>query len=195
MAQIKHYIAQQLEAGKDIHEMTREFKLEVCHYALKQINGNICHAAKFVGMHRNRTGVIKRSKRTLKRNRMIKALDDACRERVFERDHGKCQRCGSQGSHEQWSHNLMQWSHVHSRRHLCTRWDDDNSKVLCLSCHCWWGNNPGLAYDWFAKKWPERWERITRVLQLNPKVRVEDLYAELKEQATANGNDRPAHSD
>ena len=115
--------------------------------------------------------MIRRSKRSLKKGRMILALDQACRARVFERD-VICQRCGSSDS--------LQWSHVHSRRHHCLRWDDDNSKVLCIRCHCWWTNNPGLAFDWFVKKWPERWERITRVLQANPKVRVPELYAELQ---------------
>lgn len=128
---------------------------------------------------------IKRSKKSASQHRMVLALDAACRLRVFERDDLTCQRCGKRGG--EWDKELerpviIQWSHVHSRRHYCLRWDDDNSKAFCDRCHCWWGNNPGLAYDWFAKNFPERWERITRVLLLNPKIRVKDLYEELKSQ-------------
>lgn len=120
----------------------------------------------------------KRSKRSASQHRMVLALDAACRARVFARDMvhpwavPQCQRCGNSTD--------LQWSHVHSRRHYCLRWDDDNSEVLCVRCHCWWTNNPGLAFDWFSKKWPERWERITRVLIANPKVHVKDLYQELQ---------------
>jgi hypothetical protein len=106
---------------------------------------------------------------------MVLALDAACRERVMARD-GCCQRCGATVSSDG---SPLQWSHVHSRRHHCLRWDDDNSKILCKSCHFWWTNNPGLAFDFFMKKFPERWDRIIRVLQLNPKVRVKDKYEEL----------------
>jgi 5-methylcytosine-specific restriction endonuclease McrA len=107
---------------------------------------------------------------------MILALDAQARQEVFERDGFKCQRCGVREG----LGAVLQWSHVHSRRHYCLRWDPDNAKILCLKCHCWWTNNPGLAYDWFVKKFPERWERITRVLQANPKVRVKELYEGLK---------------
>lgn len=116
--------------------------------------------------------MIRRSKRALKRSKMVLELDKACRLEVFERDLGICQRCGST--------LMLQWSHVHSRRHHCLRWDPDNSKVLCRDCHCWWTNNPGLAYDWFIKKFPERWERITRVLQANPKVNMKSKLEELE---------------
>lgn len=121
--------------------------------------------------------MIRKSKKAAKRGRMVKALDDACRARVMQRDR-VCQRCGASVSVDG---TPLQWSHVHSRRHLCLRWDDENSKALCKGCHCWWGNNPGLAFDWFSKKFPERWERITRVLQSNPKVRIPEIYAELIE--------------
>lgn len=117
---------------------------------------------------------VKKRKKAASNDRMKLALDADCRLNVFDRDEWKCQRCGAGAD------TVLQWSHVHSRRHHCLRWDVDNSKVLCRACHCWWGNNPGLAFDWFSKKWPERWERITRVLQLNPKVRVKELYAEMK---------------
>lgn len=120
--------------------------------------------------------MIKRSKKARSRGKLVKQLDDACRQRIWDRDR-VCQRCGATVSVDG---TPLQWSHVHSRRHLCLRWDDDNSKLLCKGCHCWWTNNPGLAYDFFMKKFPERWDRITRVLQSNPKIRVQDKYTELK---------------
>jgi hypothetical protein len=134
--------------------------------------------------------MIRRSKKAVSRNRMILALDAACRARVMERD-GCCQRCGATISSDG---SPLQWSHCHSHRHYCLRWDDENSKILCKGCHCWWTNNPGLAFDFFSKKWPERWERITKVLQSNPKVRVKDLYEELRTSDVGNHSSLPADS-
>lgn len=114
--------------------------------------------------------MIRRSKRAARQDRMIKALDDACRKEVLERD-GKCQRCGAMQD--------LQWSHVHSRRHHCIRWDLDNSKALCRGCHCWWTNHPIEAAFWFSRNWPMRWERINELLRRNPKVNVRELYEAL----------------
>jgi 5-methylcytosine-specific restriction endonuclease McrA len=114
--------------------------------------------------------------RTRAHRRVIAELDAIARAEVMERDKC-CQRCGATVSSDG---TPLQWSHVHSRRHHCLRWDAENSKALCKNCHAWWGYNPGLAYDWFAKKFPERWERITRVLQMNPKVDVKALLAEMR---------------
>lgn len=126
--------------------------------------------------------VIRSSKKTLKNNRMIRALDAACRALIFERDENRCQRCGrTEGEfHPDGFPVVLQWSHVKGRRFHGLRWEPDNSKVLCSKCHMWWGNNPILAIDWFVKKWPERWANITRVLQLNPKTNVRALYEALK---------------
>jgi len=121
--------------------------------------------------------VRKRKKNHSRRNRtrehraVIRELDAITRREVVEeRDGNKCIRCGATDS--------IQWSHVHSRRHHCIRWDPENSKALCAACHTWWTYNPGLAYDWFAKNYPERWERITRILLANPKVDVRELLRE-----------------
>lgn len=114
-----------------------------------------------------------RRNRTQQKHRMELGLDAICRAEVFERDGNVCQRCGAAISCDG---TPLQWSHVHSRRHNCLRWDPDNSKVLCKGCHFWWGNNPGLAIDWFQKNWPERWRRITDLLILNPKTDVRGLW-------------------
>lgn len=115
-----------------------------------------------------------RRNKTRTHRAIIKELDAiARREVVEERDGNRCVRCGRTEPEVQ-----IQWSHVHSRRHHCIRWDPDNSKALCSACHTWWTYNPGLAYDWFIKNFRERWERITRILQINPKVNVKKLLAD-----------------
>lgn len=126
--------------------------------------------------------MIKRSKKTASKNRMILALDKHCRAIVFERDQNICQRCGrTEGEfHLDGFPVILQWSHVKGRRFHGLRWEPDNSKILCSKCHAWWGNNPVLAMDWFIKKFPERWENIIRVLQLNPKTNVREVYEALK---------------
>lgn len=129
--------------------------------------------------------MIRAAKKAVTKKRMIGLLDKAAREQiVIERDHNVCQRCGRREG--EWDSMGMvtvkiQWSHVHSRRFHCIRWDPDNSKALCQRCHCWWTNNPGLAFDWFSKKFPERWERVTRVLQSGARVNVRALYEELRQ--------------
>lgn len=116
--------------------------------------------------------MIKRSKKTLSKNRMIAALDKDARQQVFERDGHKCIRCSST--------SLTQWAHVFSRRHPCIRWEPDNAMTLCAGCHLFWHHEPALAMDWYFKNFRDRFERMQRVLQLNPKVRVKDLYDELR---------------
>jgi len=125
-------------------------------------------ASAFPKTQRKRKKNHSRRRKTLSIRKMVIALDKAARLAVLERDGWKCVRCGSTGN--------IQWSHVHSRRHYCLRWDEDNSKALCAACHCWWTYNPGLAYEWFRKNFSERWERITAVLIANPKVNVKALY-------------------
>jgi len=128
--------------------------------------------------------VIRASKKTVSKNRMVRVLDAACRVRVvIERDRNTCQRCGAVGG--SWNSLLMrvvviQWAHVHTRRHYCLRWEDDATLALCDCCHMWFDHNHILALDWFAKKFSERWERIKRVLQSGTKVDVKSLYKELK---------------
>lgn len=129
--------------------------------------------------------MIRKSKRTLAKNRMYRDLDAACRQRtVIERDGNTCQRCGKK--HGEWDAEIeryvvIQWSHIKGRRYLALRWDDDNSLAHCDRCHAWFGNNPILGLDWFAKKFPERWERIVRHLQAGPiKINVKSMVEELR---------------
>lgn len=130
--------------------------------------------------------MIRSSKKTQKRNRMIKALDAACRLRVvIERDENICQRCGKENgsSHEDGYPVIIQWCHVHTREYHITRWEDDNSFAGCSKCHVWFDNHKVMSFDWFRKNWPERWERLQTLLQSNCKTGttfVRDLHQELR---------------
>lgn len=59
-----------------------------------------------------------------------RVLDARCAEVVKERDGKRCCVC----RHEV-SGRACHWAHVFSRRYLNTRWDLQNSLVLCRSCH------------------------------------------------------------
>ena len=116
--------------------------------------------------------MIKRSKKATSRHHMIKALDAAARQIVFERDGHRCVRCNSPDRD-------VQWAHILSRRHLCTRWNPDNALALCAGCHMFWHNEPALSVPWFIGLYRERWESITAILRVNPKVIVKFKYQEL----------------
>lgn len=127
---------------------------------------------------------IKLSKRARSNRRMVKELDAACRQEVvIERDQDTCQRCGAKNGEWDLALNrpvVIQWAHVHTREYYVTRWEPDNSLALCDCCHVWFDNHKVLSYEWFRKTWPERWENIQNVLQSGAKVRVKDLYEELR---------------
>lgn len=124
------------------------------------------------GAKRKKRNHSQRNKRRTKRG-MVLDLDKVARhEIVVERDGNICQRCGHRDG---WNVYLedkrmywtlkIQWAHVHTREYHLTRWEPDNSLALCDRCHVWFDNHKVLAFDWFAKKFPERWERINRMLQ------------------------------
>ena len=108
-----------------------------------------------------------RRNKTLSKRRMVLALDRVARhEIVVERDRDICQRCGARlGEFIEGRWVVIQWCHVHTREYYCIRWEPDNSFAGCDRCHVWFDNHKVLGFDWFAKKFPERWERIIRVLQ------------------------------
>lgn len=129
---------------------------------------------KFAKPMRKKKADHSRRKKTLSKRRMVLALDKAARQEiVIERDQNVCQRCGWKDGdvYGLWSkigdtyRVIIQWAHVHTREYYCTRWEPDNSLALCSRCHVWFDNHKVLSFDWFAKKFPDRWERITRVLQ------------------------------
>lgn len=117
---------------------------------------------------------------------MVKQLDAHARQEIVEaRDWNTCQRCGR--ICDSWDDEIkrpvrIQWAHVHTREYYVTRWEPDNSLALCDRCHVWFDNHKVISYEWFAKKWPERWANIQRVLQSGAKVNVRDLHEQLKEE-------------
>jgi len=110
-----------------------------------------------------------RRNRTRTKRGMVIDLDKvARREVVEERDREQCQRCSVySGQTVCWAPGraVIQWAHVHTREYLLTRWEPDNSLALCSRCHVWFDNHKVLSFDWFAKRYPERWERVNRILQ------------------------------
>lgn len=130
---------------------------------------------------------IKSRKKTLAKNRMVKALDAASRREIVEaRDWNTCQRCGV--VEDQWIEDLgrsakIQWAHVHTREYYITRWEADNSLALCDRCHVFFDNHKFLSYEWFRKTWPDRWEHIQNVLQMGTKTGdlwIRERYEEIK---------------
>jgi hypothetical protein len=131
-----------------------------------------------------------RNKRRTKRG-MVIDLDRVARAEIIEdRDRNICQRCGDfagkvgtewAGRFEREFVVVIQWAHVHTREYYITRWEPDNSLALCSRCHVWFDNHKVLSLDWFAKKFPERWERIKRILQGNCKTTDADVRQMWKE--------------
>ena len=122
--------------------------------------------------------MIKPSKKAVSRNRMIKALDAVARREIVEiRDGNWCQRCNYHADMV-----TIQWAHVQTRRYLILRWEPCNSLALCDRCHVWMDQHKVESYEWFSKKWPERWANIQRVLQMPCKTSLawlRERYAEL----------------
>lgn len=73
---------------------------------------------------------------------------------IRTRDNWTCQRCFSQKPEKSQG---LHCSHIFSRRHKATRWDEQNAKALCFSCHQWYGGNPvesaAWVEDWHAVRW------------------------------------------
>lgn len=122
-----------------------------------------------------------RNKRRTKRGMVIDLDKSARHEVVVERDQDTCQRCGIHNGDwipELLRYAVIQWCHVHTREYYCLRWEPDNSYAGCDRCHVWFDQHKVLGFDWFSKKWPERWKRILRVLQSgNNKTTDADIRA------------------
>ena len=131
--------------------------------------------------------MIKSKQRTLRKRRMVIALDKACRQEVVEeRDQNTCQRCGKmQGEWDEQRQRpvVLQWAHVHTREYYVTRWEPDNSLALCDADHVWFDNHKVLSFEWFRKRWSDRWERIQNVLRSGTKTSeswIRSRYEELR---------------
>ena len=137
-----------------------------------------------------------RNKRRTKRGMVIDLDRVARQEIVVDRDANVCQRCGAcEGIRFETGHGpdilpaVIQWAHVHTREYYITRWEPDNSLALCSRCHVWLDNHKVLGFDWFAKKFPDRWERIKRILHSGTKTNdawVKALWEEKCQQPKGN---------
>lgn len=111
-------------------------------------------------------------RRTRDKNRMIRELDDECRQRIMERDREVCQlnlasTCTPQAN--------LQWCHFQTRGILCVRWDEANSFAACQACHKYWHTHMGQALLVFQTRWPERWEHVKRILSNNVEFGYEQV--------------------
>jgi len=120
----------------------------------------------------------RRNKTRTKRGMVLDLDKVARREIVEERDDNNCQYCGKKlGESDGYRPVSIQWAHVHTREYYITRWEPDNSLALCDRHHVWFDNHKVLSLDWFAKKYPERWERLKRILQGNCKTTDANIRA------------------
>lgn len=117
----------------------------------------------------------------LTRKQLIKKLDGLSKDVVRRRDGNNCQHCGKwcEGSGRHVSHVIP----VSAGNKL--RWEPLNMKIMCYHCHInWWHKNPMRAYEWFAQRFPDRWE----YLQANEGIykfslqELEDLVDSLQNQ-------------
>lgn len=92
----------------------------------------------------------------------------------------RCEKyCGENGDG-----GALQCSHIFSRRHVGLRWNPDNAKAMCFTCHKWWHENPTESGVWirrflgegFIDLLTERKNQITKYT----KADREDIYNHLK---------------
>lgn len=89
--------------------------------------------------------------RKISRKGLMKKLDNLTREKVYERDNHTCVRCGRSAPQY-----VINPSHVIGRQNKRLRWDVNNVKTLCFTCHRWWHDNPTESGEWFKKKYSKR---------------------------------------
>ena len=70
----------------------------------------------------------------------IRKLDKEFSLRI--RAKGKCERCGNAKK------ELLQTSHIYSRRYISIRWHPLNATCFCAGCHWWYGLNPLDGAEW-----------------------------------------------
>lgn len=96
---------------------------------------------------------------------LINKLDRLCAEYIKLRDNNMCQKCGKTAPYIK-----LDWSHVITRGNKRLRWNPANSKSLCANCHrFFWHHSPMEAYEWFIRKFPDRWKTIEQERLKGPK--------------------------
>jgi len=74
------------------------------------------------------------AKRKITRTALVKKLDKIFSEYIRRRN-GEIVNCVTCGSKAHWK--KMQAGHFMSRRHMSTRWHEDNVQVQCPKCNIW----------------------------------------------------------
>lgn len=111
------------------------------------------------------------------KKKLQKEIESLCKQIIYIRDGGKCQRCGKpvSGSNAHTSHVIPK-SHGNY-----LRFDLFNLKLLCFHCHInWWHKNPIEAADWFRGKFPKRWEYLDARKEKTVKL-SEDNYRTIRD--------------
>lgn len=107
-----------------------------------------------------------------KRKKLTDKLDGLCRDIIYIRDNGLCQRCGKhvEGQDSHTSHVIPK-----SRGNFL-RWDLLNLKLLCFHCHInFWHKSPIEAGRWFVMKFPARWMYLEPLKDKTIKYTIPDL--------------------
>jgi len=73
-----------------------------------------------------RKNISKATRERQRLRRLEKKADDLTRDRIMARDK-RCVICGST--------QVLQWSHLITRRKYSVRWDTRNSCMMCARCH------------------------------------------------------------
>jgi hypothetical protein len=118
---------------------------------------------------------------TRSRRQMMLELDAVARMEVFERDGFACIAIKKDGT--RCNNPNPQWAHVKSRRNYALRWHPANAMSLCSAHHRWWHSEPTHSGPWFRETFPDRQAEIDEILQSKKKVRVEERWQQLQEEA------------
>jgi len=101
------------------------------------------------------------AKRKITRTTLIKRLDKIFSEYIRRRN-GEMVNCVTCGSKAHWK--KMQAGHFMSRRHMSTRWHEDNVQVQCPKCNIW-DQGQQYAYSKFLGE-----IKSEELLQLSKKI-------------------------
>ena len=95
-----------------------------------------------------------------KRKRIEDRIWKLVQQVVRERDNYTCQRCGKYRKPDPGSGvRNFDCSHVFGRgaqRDPYLKWDVENVKLMCFTCHQWFAECPTESGEWFAEKFPDR---------------------------------------
>lgn len=102
----------------------------------------------------------KKEKKKKPRSKLLSVeIEGLSKEYIKARDLHTCQMCNKvvSGRNEAWSHVIPKG------RSKYLRWHPLNTKVLCLSCHRFWHDNPTQSAAWFNDKFPGRYDMLVRL--------------------------------